>query len=330
MYLPDPSPAALLSACARVTARARHVRVDEDAILSFAARLPADALRPPSWDDPGFDPGHETERTVAWLLAYNAVNFCYWPDSGPRWAVQVDGRLHGDDDEALGIMAAFAADLRRSDRLADPAALAGFSAEALDELLAPAPGHGALPLMAERLAGLRALGAGLAGLGGPMGLLDAAEGSALRLVELLATRCGFEDCREYDGETLTFRKRAYLTAAMLYGRFQGRAPAAFTDIDALPVFADYRLPQILRAEGVLDLDPTLSTHIAQGVQIPVSSAPEVELRSATVWAAERLRLALDARFPGVTALTIDHLLWRTAVARQDELPAFHRTRCTDY
>lgn len=324
------SPEALLSACAAVIARADHVRVDEDAARAFAARVPPGALTLPAWDDAGFDPGPDQGRNVAWLLAYNAVNFCYWPDAGPRWWTVVDGRPAGQDDEALGVMAAFAADLRRSGRLRSPDALSALTLDELDLLLAPAPGAGRLPLMEARLAGLHALGEGLASSGGALGLVAAADGSAVAFVELLATRCGFEDVRYHLEDTLYFRKRATLCAAMLYGRFQGLGPGAFTDVDRLPVFADYRLPQILRAEGVLVLEPKLADAIEGGEEIECGSEPEVEIRAATVYGAERVRAALAERVPGVTALVVDHLLWRAAVARQDELPAFHHTRTTDY
>lgn len=326
----DTSPEALLESAARVVHGSTLVRVDEAAIRAFAAQIPLSALRLPPWDDEGFDPGSSDERVVAWLLAYNAVNFCYWPDEGPRWWTVVEGRPRGQDDEALGVMAAFAEDLRGSRRLLDASGLARFDEADLSELLAPAPGAGALPLMGERVAGLRALGAGLAELGGVLGLVEAAGGSAVRLSGLLAVRCGFEDCADHEGERLFFRKRAYLCAAMLHGRFQGSGPGAFSDIVRLPVFADYRLPQILRAEGALALEPALAAAIDRGEPLPAGCAAEVEIRAATVLAAERLRLALAERAPEVTALVVDQILWRAAVARQDALPPFHRTRTTAY
>src|SRR3954451_20846077 len=58
------------AACARVAARARHVRVLEDAIERHARTLPAES--PPAPDLP---PGTPDEARAAFGLQLNAVNF---------------------------------------------------------------------------------------------------------------------------------------------------------------------------------------------------------------------------------------------------------------
>ena len=326
----DRTPETLIARCARVAAASPHVTVG----TAEGVEADADALRPPTWDDDGMDPGG-SEATATWLLTYNAVNFCYWPDAGPRWWTVVDGRLAGRDDEALGIMAAFASALRGGAPLADPGWLASVDTAALSALLAPGPGAGALPLLDLRAAALRELGGAWGALGGPMGLLAAAGGSALRFTDLLAAASPtWEDERASPAGPLSFRKRLYLCAAMLHAvgaaRFPGDRRLQFSDIERLPVFADYRLPQILRDWRLLVLAPPLSARIAAGELLPAGSEEEVALRAGTVAAAEALRATLAARGLPATSLAVDHLLWRSAVARQDALPPFHKTRCTDY
>ncbi|MCB9759014.1 MAG: hypothetical protein H6739_04175 [Alphaproteobacteria bacterium] len=269
---------------------------------------------------------------MAWLLVYNAVNFCYWPDRGrSRWWVRIGDRAVGQDDEALGVMAAFGAAMDAGEALWDGARLAAMTLDELAGILAPAPGAEPLPLMPERLVGIREMGRAFQEHGGALGLIEAACGSAIRLARLLArVSPSWEDARVLRGERVRFLKRAQLCAAMIHGRFAGRGPGAFGDVDKLTVFADYRLPQVLRAIGMMQLDPGLAARIERGEELVEGSVEEVEIRAVTVHAGERLRQALLPQMPGLTALQVDHLLWRTGVQLQDELPPFHRCRTTAY
>lgn len=271
-------------------------------------------------------------RVVGWVLAVNAVNFCYWPDRGQqRWWTVARGQIAGHDDEALGVMAAFSEAIDNGVGLLDGRWLAQMDAPTLRSLLPPAPGAGELPMLAERAAALAELGRTWLEVGGPLGLLALSKGSAVRFMLEIVRRCpSWEDARVLRGERIRFLKRAQLAASMVYGRLGGHAPAAFTDLDRLSVFADYRLPQLLRAAGVLELSPALAARIDAGELLKEGSEEEAEIRAVTVHLGERIRVALLPRFPGLTAIQVDHLLWRTAVQRQAELPPFHRCRTTAY
>jgi hypothetical protein len=295
----------LRAGCRALVARSDLVHLDEDAI---AAVVVPEALRAlPPWDDPAFAAVSDA-RAVAWLVAYNAINFCYWPDRGPRWFVAIDGVEVGRDDEALAVMALLA-----RAPVDDPGWLETVDVGAL---LAPAPGAGALPMLAERERALRELGAAIRAHGPPASwLATSAVETTLRLAERLVS---WDDRR---GD-LRFLKRAQLCVAMIHGKLGG---APFSDVERLTAFADYRLPQILRGLGVLRLDPELAEAVERGDELPAGSPAEVALRAAAVDGAERLTEAT-----GLSSLVIDHFLWRTAVARQAQLPPHHRTRCTDY
>ncbi len=315
------APELLLERCAEHVARSPHVALDEAALAAVVARVDPADLRLPDWSGPAMLEG-EPEEVTAWLLAYNAINYSYFPEPGqPRWWTVVAGAPAGVDDEALGIMAAFAQALRGGVPLGDGSFLAGLSAASLEALLPPAPGAGPLPLLSERLAGLHELGGALQRMGGPAGFLQRADGSAVAFVQALAEACPtWDDAREGAGGRLHFLKRAQLCAAMLHGRL-----GLFSDAERLTAFADYRLPQILRFLGVLRLAPALVARIDAGGPIPVGSPEEVALRAGTVHAADRLCAAWET-----DALRVDYWLWRAAVDHDAEIPPFHRTRTTDY
>ena len=63
----------------------------------------------------------------------------------------------------------------------------------------------------------------------------------------------------------------------------------FYDLHKLTMFADYRVPQILRSVGVLEYSTELSEKIDNYVEIIHGSLEEVELRACTIIAVEKLK-----------------------------------------
>jgi hypothetical protein len=314
-------PEALLKACEWVVGASDWVSLDEEGVASVARAVAGAEV--PAWDQQGMFQGSDA-HVVAWLLAYNAVNFCYWPEAdSARWHTVVGGQRVGHDDEALGVMAAFGEAMRRDVPLWDGSFLAGLDRRTLEGLLTPAPGAGHLPMMDERLRGLQELGTAYLQVGGPLGLLKA---SAVDTVGSLGQHCpGWRDTRVLGHTRLDFMKRAQLCVAMIHGRLGGRGVGAFPDLHRLTVFADYRLPQILRGMRVLRVHPELAARIDGEVSLPAGSAEEVSLRAAAVHAAHRL-----CQVSGAGALEVDYWLWKNAVEHNADLPTFHRTRCTEY
>ena len=85
------------------------------------------------------------------------------------------------------------------------------------------------------------------------GLVEAANGSAVALADLLAGWEAFADVSTYDGEPAPFYKRAQITAADL----NRTGVAALREEERLTAFADNLVPHVLRLDGVLRLDPKL-------------------------------------------------------------------------
>ena len=76
---------------------------------------------------------------------------------------------------------------------------------------------------------------------------------------------GFRDHAVYHGRQVFFYKRAQIFAADVYGAFQGRGFGHFPDIGELTMFADYRVPVVLRKLGILQLSGSLVSKVCSGV-----------------------------------------------------------------
>ncbi|MCS7002039.1 MAG: queuosine salvage family protein [Dehalococcoidia bacterium] len=303
-----------------VMERARHVAIDDRAIDAIAARLATSALAPPPWNTRYHLTGDRA--TVAqYLLLLDTLNFCFWGE--PRWTIAYQG-------ETLNGYRALAAALTRAvaeGRLSlDARALATVSEATLADVFR---GSAEIPLFAERLRLTREMGAALARDfdGQAVNVIAAADGSAIRLVQIVAeTIPSFNDVTTYDGQPVRFFKRAQILAADL----AGAGVAVWRDLADLTAFADYKVPQVLRALGALRYAPSLADRVARRELLPPGSPEEVEIRAATVQAVERLRAAFARQGLALTASAIDWLLWDAGQRPLAHLEPYHRTRTIFY
>lgn len=323
---PDRGPTAVASAglpdtvrasCAAVAGRARRAWPDAVAVPQLAARIAIGIdsgayAAGGAWDETVHFTG-APDDVVQYLLVLDALNFCFWPTPGFEYA-DLATRLR---DVVAADPTAFEADR-----------LAAVSPDLLRAWL----GADLWPLD-ERARLVREVGAVLAACfdGRAADLVAAAGGSAARLAALTAEVLpGFRDHAVHDGRQVFFYKRAQIFAADVWGALGGRGLGAFDDLDDLTTFADYRLPQLLRAEGAIRLAPDLADRIDAGDTLPAGGADEVEIRAATVVAVDALRAALASLGRPMSAVALDWRLWHRAEALRDRLPAHHRVRTVAY
>lgn len=325
-----PDPLRVLASTAAVAKQAAQVRIDPEAIARFA-RGQAGQPAPQPAEDALHCAFLPPRRRLNYLLVLEALNFCFWDDA-PRWEVPWQGaRFDG--------YWALAAALRRAIRedalpLWDAHWLAGLEMAGLETLLR---GEGRPPpLMAERLAHLREAGSVLLRewRGDFANLVEAAGGQAARLAELVAENFpSFRDEAQYRGRTVRFYKRAQICAADLARLLADHPLGRLEGLDTLTAFADYKVPQVLRARGILVYGGALAARIDALQEIPAGSEAEVEIRGATVWACEWLAHALtEAGGTGAapfTAARVDALLWAIGQDKTGLAP-YHRTRTIYY
>lgn len=72
----------------------------------------------------------------------------------------------------------------------------------------------------------------------------------------------------------------------------------------LTAFADYQVPRVLRALGVLDYSPSLADRVDHHHLLEEGGQEELSIRAATIIACEAI-----AAHTGGTSADIDNLLW---------------------
>jgi hypothetical protein len=268
--------------CAWVAGRARFVRIDEARIAEYAAGLP----------DSGEDGGvaqPDPEAAAAFAICMNAINFGsgWWPTIRKRPGMSGYGTM------AAGVEERFAGEGPWSAK-----GLTTMDAASIAGALGQDPGH---PLMAGFAAALRDVGAHLLADHGGRYLAVVDGGASIPdVAALFAGWESFADVSTYDGRAVPFYKRAQLAAADLH-----RAGVAdLAGIEQLTAFADNLVPHVLRVDGVLALDPSLTARIEAGDLLAHGSPEEVELRACAVHAIELLAADCD-----LSPAEIDSALW---------------------
>jgi hypothetical protein len=299
----------LRRACARVTERARNVRVQTGRIPAYAATLP---LAPPPSSAPKLTTGEERERAAAYWLTLNAINF------GSGWFPTLrkpDGRS--------GYATILGALERHAARVGtwSAAELARMDPDTIAIVLGQDPGHELMALFAPSLADLGNHVASDYG-GSFARLVDSASGSAVRLARRLGSWPCFADLQVYEELELPFLKRAQIAAADL----ERAGVARFSDVERLTMFADNLVPHVLRLDGVLVFDPELVGRIERAELIEPGSPEEVEIRAGAVQAVE---LIVAAR-PGARAADVDQWLWQRGQGASYKASPRHRCRGTAY
>lgn len=312
----------LREGCAWVAARSSRVHVVEAVVPAYAL-----ALRGPLGDlqrrteltrARRWSPAIQREREAAFWLTLDAINF------GSGWFPTLRKRSAKTGYRTIE------AGVRRRFEERGPWATAELQAMTATEVghwLDQDPSHELIGLFATSL---RDLGAQVARAGSFTAVVDAAGGSAIALVELLARWDCFRDVSIYDGRELPFLKRAQIAAADL----DRAGVVAFTDADSLTMFADNLVPHVLRLDGVLLFEPDLVARIERQELIEHGSREEIEIRACAVHAAELIATAIradqarDALPP--TAAEIDQLLWNRGQEPGYKAVPRHRSRCTAY
>ncbi len=312
----------VLESIKKVSEISHFVRVDREALIRFAERLSQESIAVPSWDSlHHFFDG--SEKTVSYFLALDSLNFCFWAPSGmPRWETEYDSkRLSGYH----GLAAA----LKRAVESGMPVTRAEYLARlSLGQLKDILGGVGKLQLMEQRVQILNEVGRVLLREygGRAAALVEAADGSALELVGLLADKLtSFRDRATYLDAEVFFYKRAQVFVADLHGAFAGRAWGRFNDIDQLTAFSDYKLPQVLRDLGIFQYKPKLARKVDHHVLLTAGCPEEVEIRANTIWAVELIRQELERMGKALRAFEIDWILWNLGQHGEFKVKPYHRT-----
>ncbi|KAF2832764.1 hypothetical protein CC86DRAFT_364805 [Ophiobolus disseminans] len=292
-----------------------------------------------TWSEHELHPKSRDESTVNFIFTMDLLNFSFWSDKSEeeKFAVVYKGkRWSGYWSLVALLQRALDQDIPITspnfwideERCTEAVLRAVFSSGTEEEI----------PLLTERVRCLREAGRILEEefSSSVTTLIEDANNSAAALVNLLAEKfpC-FRDEGTFERKKVRFLKRAQIFVADIWAAFDGEGYGAFTDIDKITMFADYRIPQMLHSQGVIWYCPPLENKIRRLEPIESGHSWEMQIRGCSIWAVELLRREIlkvkpDAK---INAILIDFFLYDLAKEKESEeveVIPHHRTRSIWY
>lgn len=192
----------------------------------------------------------------------------------------------------------------------------------LETILRPDPNCHKIPLIEQRLESLHEIGTILSKKFNNTfkTCLQQANNSAIKLLQIIIDNFpNFRDESKFRDNSVSFYKRAQILVGDIWSCYQcdknsefGKL-AQFDDIDQITMFADYRVPQILKHFGVLEYSEELCEVLAKEEILSPGSWYEVEIRGCSIEAIEQLKEWIQKRQPAVgkklNSILLDQYLW---------------------
>ncbi len=314
----------ILTSIESVIKNAKHVRIDNAAILAFVKTVSkSDFGKMEFTSNTTLKTLSESDH-IAFTIVYAAINFCYWGE--PKWTISLGD---GDVDGSAAMYRALCMAIEDGRPLLRADYLASLTDSDLEEVL---KGNIQIPLFHERRRILNDLGKMVSKTfhGNFSALLGGANYRARDIVKILVDSFPsvFNDIAQYQGKSVA---RAQLVPMYLEDLHTlGVIREKVTGMENLTAFADYKVPQLLRKAGILLYGEALANKVDSKKEVQSGSEEEVEIRAHTIWAVELVTRELKKVYPDITAKEADNIFWfRGQTKSPDDLP-YHRTRTIWY
>ena len=318
---------AVRNTCDFVTSSASHVSIDMSAISTFVGSINKESTLVSlkdgvAWDANNWhycaDAKEYGKLTCQYIFVMDALNFCFWPQADLEY-----------DTLAMSLKAV----LEKDTEIFSGANLATIDATTIQSWF---PAHLPMPNIEERVCRLQELGQVLVKHfdGWACNLVNQAKNSSVTLVSLILQYLpGFRDTCIYKGRLIHFYKRAQILVGDLWAAYGRHVTASgndniyyFTDMHELTMFADYRVPQLLRELQILKYDDVLAEKIDLLETIAFGTEEEVEIRACTVIAVEHIQRQLKEELQlSLLVIEVDWLLWQQGEESRHDIKPHHRT-----
>lgn len=254
------------------------------------------------------------EKDCNIIFFETACNFYFWAqDETKRWKIQHDGETTGG---WYGLVAAFKRALADDRPMYDTRYMASLSMEEASEIFIGI--HNIqIPLLERRVGNIIEAARFLNEKhnGSCYEFFMSCDFSAPRIAEAITRNlASFRDGAWYKDQWVWIQKRAQILPSDLAQLSANYPDFQIKDLNELTIFADYRLPQVLRHYGALTYSDDLANRINTRQIIPSGSPEEVEIRAATLIACDRLKELC----PTLKLSDIDLGLWLLSQDNREE------------
>lgn len=306
-YFPDPL--GIRKSAASILKNSKFVSFDQEEIKSFARKIKTPIDKKQLLDEWQFG---KFLKTPQHIFILDTVNFCFWGKKNEeKWKVEYPKDKITDGWDAL--VNCFSRAIEEKIPIDDPNFLARVTLEQTKNIFRNCNGT-EIPLLEKRYEFLRESARVLKRKfnGNIINLIKKADFDAVEVAKNIAKYFP------------SFRDPFYKRAQIFPYDISLLKNIKINNIDKLTIFADYKLPQILRDFGVLIYQKELVRKVDNYVLLKPGSREEIEIRSATIVACD-----LIAKEIGVIPVIAENAIWSLSQTHQKQHP-YHRILTTNY
>ncbi|EDO34709.1 predicted protein [Nematostella vectensis] len=257
--------------------------------------LKSNAYSYKTWKDHELHPKEMSKATVDWIFVLDTLNFSFWVDDGLEpWTIRHKGK---DFQGYWALCAGINRAIEEGIHLTSPSYYRNITIDDLKHIFRSETST-EMPLLEERAKNLRETGNILAQTfqNSFAHMILLANKSAKLLLSMVINNFDcFRDDGDFCNQKVSFYKRAQILIADTWACFEGKGFGEFPDIDFLTMFADYKVPQGLYDLGVLQFSEALKQKLVTGQLIPHGDQLEMEIRGNSIWAVEKIYLAVKLK-----------------------------------
>lgn len=319
-----------------IAKNSQHVKINDDKIKEFCQSMFSPNNLPQVNFNHVLHPNCSKDKDfMSWIFIIDSLNFCFWSSDEPQcWTVTYENICYS------GYFALCAALKKAKDgglNITDPEVTSKISLETFKDLMKG--DGGVLPNLLKERHRFLIENSNILLMkhqGSFKNVVKNANRSAKKLLSVIIEDFpSFRDESMFLGTRVAFYKRAQILVADLFFCASSTlvlddpciTPCMFEDIEQLTMFADYRVPQVLKYFGILEYSEELAKAIREPVLLDPDSRFENELRGNSIEAVERIVHSLNLLYSSrVNAVTVDVFLWnyRREHAELVEKEPYHR------
>lgn len=311
------------STCNYVYLNSTHVKINDEKINKFIDEKLNLFEAVPSWASCHFNPNDfDLESTIAFVFVIDSLNFCFWPyENSENFKPENDFEYGNLVNNTLKT-------LKEEPTFFSPSNLSILTVDKLKEKIF---NNEWFPLLEERTRSLNELGYYIKSeFASFKNFVESNEYDCVKIVNSIARGVTtYRDETIYKGKQIAIFKRAQILAADLFYMFRElNEPIILKNSDALTMFADYRVPQILLDLGIMEYDQDLLNDILNKKEILPNTLQEIEIRANTIISVEKIKNKINEKGilkKNILSLEVDYVLWNVGEERRKDLKPHHRT-----
>lgn len=303
------------SSCKFVADNSKYVKINYDELDKFINKIDCSNLKNWLMYNPYNLLELNVETIINFLLIFESIDYSFWGQ--PKWKIDTEEGIKDGSNALLYVMLKYVKKTKKTD----------FSNISLNEFKKLLKGNVDIPLLEERyktIVGISKI------------VNERMNGNFYKFIKnitsdtqlfdiIISNFESFKDERIYDGKTIYFYKLAQLlTSDILHIR--EKLEGIKVDYSNLIGCADYKIPQTLRALGIVEYNDELSNIIDSEEHIEISSKYEVEIRASQIVVLEYIH----KKFININSIDINDFFFVYSKKVKSIAKPYHLCRNTNY